>query len=149
MQRNYQQFLESKIELAQGANSIFQDFSLDSSLFPHQADAARWALWRQRALIAASFGLGKTRIQISLAKALTRVSGDSFLIVCSLGVKHQFTEEDGPALETEWVYVRNDDELREAAKRTQYLITNYERVRDGNIDPRQHRLAGVSLDGRY
>jgi DNA modification methylase len=119
---------------------------IHSSLFPHQRDAVRWALSRERALLALSFGLGKTRIQISLAKALHELTGDPFLIVCPLGVKHQFAEEDGPAMGTVWDYVRTDHELRACRERTPYLITNYERVRDGNIDPRRHNLAGVCLD---
>jgi DNA modification methylase len=143
---DYQTFLESKIDLAPEQMSGARDVRLDPSLFPHQADAVRWALRHRRALIAMSFGLGKTRIQVSAAKALHEQTGDPFLIVCPLGVKHQFAEEDGPALGTEWRYVRTDAELQTARAETPFLITNYERVRDGNIDPRRHALCGVSLD---
>lgn len=142
----YQEFLESKIELAQTNSNVAQSAQLDLSLFPHQRDAARWAISRQTALIAASFGLGKTRIQCAIAKAVHAATGRPFLVVCPLGVKHQFAEEDGPAMGMQWEYVRTDDELRDALTRTPYLITNYERVRDGQIDPRRHDLGGVSLD---
>lgn len=146
MTATYQQFLESKIELAPERSDFAQTAKLDASLFPHQADVARWALARERALIAASFGLGKTRVQISIAKALTALTGNPFLIVCPLGVKHQFQEEDGPALQTDWRYVRTNDEAREAIQVTPYLITNYERVRDGNLIPAEIGICGVSLD---
>jgi DNA modification methylase len=146
MSTDYRTFLESKIELATRSDERVAEVQLDGSLFPHQADATRWGLRCQRALIAMSFGLGKTRIQVSLAKALHERTGEAFLIVCPLAVKHQFAEEDGPALGTDWRYVRTDEELVRAEKETPYLITNYERVRDGQIDPRLHRLCGVSLD---
>lgn len=142
----YQQFLESKIELARTAPASAKPIQLDPSLFPQQRDAAQWAIDRQSALIAASFGLGKTRIQCSIAKAVHETTGRPFLIVCPLGVKHQFTEEDGPVMGIRWEYVRTDDELRDALTRTPFLITNYERVRDGQIDPCKHDLGGVSLD---
>lgn len=140
----YQQFLESKIKLSQPVSAFAKDARLDPSLFPHQRDSVRWALSRQTALIAARFGLGKTRIQIAIAKALHEATGKPFLIVCPLGVKHQFQEEDGPAMGTDWQYVRTDAEVEAAT--SPYLITNYERVRDGNIDPRKHSICGVSLD---
>lgn len=145
-QHTYQSFLESKIDLAPARPTSLSGAELDPSLFPFQADAVRWALNQQRALIAESFGLGKSSQQIAIAKVLTAHFGKPFLLVCPLGVKHQFTEEDGPRMGTSWQYVRTDDELHETAKRTSYLITNYERVRDGNIDPRKHELSGVSLD---
>jgi DNA modification methylase len=61
-----------------------------------------------------------------------------------LGVRHQFVQEDGPRLGVNWQYVRNDAEFE--AANTPFVITNYERVRDGNIDPTKHDFGGVSLD---
>lgn len=139
----YQEFLESKIELATNAPSQIEA-RFDASLFPHQRDAVEWALRQRRALIAASFGLGKSRMQIALAKALHEQSDLPFLLVCPLGVKHQFAEEDGPAMGTTWQYVRTNAEVE--AAQTPYLVTNYERVRDGQLDPRKHVFCGVSLD---
>jgi len=143
--QGYQTFIESKIKLAEQNGHIGTDgVEFHTSTKPHQNDSGLWALRRGRALIAASFGLGKTHIQIELAKAIHKATGLPFLVVCPLGVKHQFQEEDGPRLGVRWQYVRTDDELRAAD--TPFLITNYERIRDGNIDPRLHDLAGVSLD---
>jgi len=141
----YQTFIESKIKLAEQSGNVGADgIEFHPSTKPHQNDAGVWALRRGRALIAASFGLGKTHIQIELARAIHEATGLPFLVVCPLGVKHQFAEEDGPRLGVRWRYVRTDDEVRAAD--TPYLITNYERIREGNIDPRLHDLAGVSLD---
>ena len=141
----YEEFLAAKITLHHEHDIDLSAALLDPSLFPHQIDAIRWAFRCQRALIAMSFGLGKSRVAISIAKVLQAHTQQPFLIVCPLGVRHQFINEDGPALETTWKYIRTDDEWEEAGE-TPFLITNYERIRDGNIDPRKHALCGVNLD---
>lgn len=141
---DYQTFLESKIVLAERAGIQIDPAALHPALFPHQRDAVAWAIAQGRALIAMSFGLGKTYIQCELARLVHTHTDRPFLVVCPLGVKHQFSEEDGPALGLDWQYVRTDAEV--AAATSPYLITNYERVRDGDISPELHRFGGVSLD---
>lgn len=136
--------LKHKITQVERAGFAADPAGLHPSAYPHQRDAILWALKLGRALIAMSFGLGKTHIQVELARLIHQRTGKAFLVICPLGVKHQFTEEDGPRLGTRWQYVTSDAEI--AAADTPYLITNYERVREGNIDPRLHDLAGVSLD---
>lgn len=141
----YYALLQRKFILAERVG--FNADGINAALFPHQADAVRWACERGRGLIAMSFGLGKTRIQIEIARIIVERTGRPFLIICPLGVKHQFTEEDGPALNTTWEYVRTDGEFSDALTRTQFLITNYERVRDGSITQVSiDKLSGVSLD---
>lgn len=140
----YYTFLNNKIELADYSGFAIDPVELHPSNFPHQNDAIQWAARLGRGLIAMSFGLGKTAIQIELARLIHQRTGDKFLIVCPLGVKHQFSEEDGPRLGIHFQYVTSDAEIESAA--TPYLITNYERIRDGNIDPHKHNIAGVSLD---
>ena len=141
----YEQFLESKIEVEadKGIEQI-QATDLHPSLFQHQRVTVEWALHRGRALIAKSFGLGKSRDQIEICRQIHLATGGKALIVAPLGVKHQFQEEDGPAMGVEIAYVRTDAEVELAT--TPYLITNYERVRDGDIDPRNHNFAVVTLD---
>jgi len=140
---NYQEFLESKIQIAAPVSDTIAA-PLDESLFPHQQAMTKWALDNGRGLIAASFGLGKSRVQCAIAGALVEASDHPFLVVCPLGVKHQFAEEDGPQMGMQWQYVRSDAEIEAAT--TPFLLTNYERVRDGGIQPQKHELCGVSLD---
>jgi hypothetical protein len=140
----YYDFLANKIDVVERTGFKVSRDELHSSTFPHQADAIIWAARLGRALIAMSFGLGKTHIQTELARLIHQRIGGLFLIVCPLGVKYQFSEEDGPRLGVKFQYVRTDAEI-EAAD-TPYLITNYERVRDGDIDPRKHNITGCSLD---
>ncbi|HXF62310.1 MAG TPA: hypothetical protein VNK95_11880 [Caldilineaceae bacterium] len=139
----YEEFLQSKIVISRPAGFEAKAEQLHPSLFPHQRDVILWALRTGRALLAASFGLGKSAIQIELARLVHQHTGGAFLIVCPLGVRHQFIEEDGPRLGVTFRYVRTDAEV--AAADTPFLITNYERVRDGDIDPRRHTIAGASL----
>jgi len=141
----YLQFLEGKVVDVEHTGFEVDPARLHPANFPHQNDAVRWAANLGRALIAMSFGLGKTRIQCELARLIYERTGARFLVICPLGVKHQFSEEDGPVLNMRWQYVRTDAEA--AAADTPYLITNYERVRDGNITAETIKsLAGVSLD---
>jgi len=141
----YRTFLESKIVLSERAGFDVKPAALNPGNFPHQDAAIAWAAGIGRALIATSFGLGKTRVQCELARLTHERTGQPFLVVCPLGVKHQFQQEDGPVLGMDWQYVRTDAEAKAAT--SPYLITNYERVRDGNItEATIAGLGGVSLD---
>lgn len=145
MVATYREFLESKITVADRHGFDISDMDLQRDLLkPHQRDVIRWAASNGRALLALRFGLGKTRIQCELARIIHLHTGKRFLVVCPLGVKHQFIHEDGPVMGTSWKYCRTDEEIRNAG--TPYIITNYERVRDGDITPELHDFAGVSLD---
>jgi DNA modification methylase len=140
----YQSFLENKIVLAERAGLDVDRALLNPGNFPHQNAAIIWAAARGRALLGMRFGLGKTRIQCELARLIHLHTELPSLIVCPLGVKHQFQQEDGPALDMDWQYVRTDAEVLAAT--SPYLITNYERVRDGGINPSRLKFGFVSLD---
>jgi len=124
----YYEFLEKKIDVVEWSGFEIDVSELHPDTFPHQKDAIIWAGRIGRGLIAMSFGLGKTRIAIELAKQVVKKTGDKFLIICPLGVKHQFVNEDGPTLGVNFQYVTSDLDIEMAT--TDYLITNYERVRD-------------------
>lgn len=145
----YEQFLTGKIKLAEDFGFVADAAQLHPSTLPHQCDTILWGLKKGRALIGSSFGLGKTHTQIELLRLVQAETGGWVLIVCPLGVKHQFTEEDGPRLGVHIRYVRNDAEAFAADQEhgCRFLITNYERVRDGHFSPEfLSALAGVSLD---
>lgn len=140
----YIEFLKRKNQLTAGSG--LQPVDMHPSLFPHQRDIIAWALQRGKALIAAKFGLGKSRMQIELMRQVHAHTGRQVLVICPLGVKHQFIHEDGPAMGVEFTYIGKDLEIGQPT--TPYLITNYERVRDGQIteDFLQRYIAGVCLD---
>jgi DNA modification methylase len=144
----YDEFLTEKIQLAgNGAATEMVGFEVDTarlhpSAYPHQRDAIVWACGLGRALLGMSFGMGKTHCQIEIGRLIHEQTTGRFLIVAPLGVKHVFTDEEGPRLGVKIQYVRNDAEV--LAADTPILITNYERVRDGGISPAL--FDGVSLD---
>ncbi|NBU83433.1 MAG: hypothetical protein EBS21_02300 [Sphingomonadaceae bacterium] len=148
-QAAYLAFLQTKIPHAELAG-IEPPCLPHGNLKPHQVDICQWAIRGGRRAVFAQFGLGKSRINLQLAAWVihhcasmgkTGLAG-KFLIVAPLGVRHQFTLEDGPAMGLMVAYVTCRAEAE--ASPCSILITNYERVRDGDLDPAL--FAGASLD---
>jgi len=129
--RYYRWIAENKVDITVGGGFAVDPVKLHPCLFPHQRDTVMWMLARGKALNGSSFGMGKTRIQIEVARQVHQRTGGKTLTICPLAVKSQFAEEDGPVMGVRYQYVRTDAEC-EAAD-TPYLITNYERVREGDI----------------
>lgn len=131
---DYEQFIEGKIVTAPRSGFDVDANTLHPSLFPHQRDIVQWAASGGRRAIFASFGLGKTRMQLELMRQTREHMGDQparLLIICPLGVRHEFTQE-AKAMGMSLKYVRTSEEVD--ACDTPYMVTNYERVRDGQID---------------
>jgi DNA modification methylase len=124
----------------QGIN-ISRD-EIHPALQPHQQDAVVWAVQGGRRALFESFGLGKTIQQIEILRLITKHEGGQALIVAPLEVRHEFVRDGQKLLDVEIEYVRTMDEIR--ATDTPILITNYERVRDGDIDPAY--FVAASLD---
>lgn len=87
-----------------------------------------------------------TRIQVELLRQVQAQTGRKVLVICPLGVRHQFIHEDGPAMDTTFTYIGSDEDGLNAS--SPFLITNYERVRDGQISEGflQSEIAGICLD---
>lgn len=127
----YTDFIRSKVAIAK--KSGFDVGELNSELFPHQADSVRWALQGGRRAIFASFGNGKTNMGLELAHRCALHTGKQSLIICPLGVKQEFEHDAREILGyPEPIYVKTQEEIE--ANDAEILITNYERVRDGDID---------------
>lgn len=130
----YRDFLKTKIEIAQETGLTIAPEEINSALKPHQRDATIWALRGGRRALFESFGLGKTIQEIEFCKQVIRKEGGKALIVCPLGVKQEFCRDAVEILGYEKPeYVKNMDEAR--ISQSEILLTNYERVRDGDIDP--------------
>jgi len=137
----YLNFLRRKMPRAELAG--FEPPSrCEPSLFPHQRDIGEWACRGGRRAVFANFGLGKTRMHLQIAKWVHEHTGGRYLIVAPLGVRQEFTRVDAPALGMLLEYVRHDADI--AASKSPYLITNYERVRDGDVS--LSLFAGAGLD---
>lgn len=140
---NYESFLKSKIEMAKETGFDIKIEDINPILKPHQKDAVKWAIKGGRRALFESFGLGKTIQELEWCRLIIRKEGGKALIVLPLGVKQEFTRDAVELLGMDRPeYVRTMEEVR--AARSSIVITNYERVRDGDIEPKY--FTAVSLD---
>ena len=139
----YKEFLETKIELATESGFIVDPKKVNKVLKPHQRDVVVWALKGGRRALFESFGLGKTVQEIEFCHLAAEYSGGRALIVLPLGVKQEFTHDAVEVLGYEKPeYCRTMEEVGQST--SQIVLTNYERVRDGDIRP--DYFAATSLD---
>ena len=141
----YQEFLEHKIDVAPLVGLDVQADQISPALKPHQRDSVLWALRGGRRALFAAFGLGKTVMQLEWARIVAERTGGQVLIVAPLNVRREFFDDATHILHQQPpIYVKTQAEAESLKGRVPVVITNYERVRDGDIDPR--RFAGVTLD---
>lgn len=140
---SYQDFLEAKIIEPTSHGIQIDEKELNPALFPHQRDIVIWMLRGGRRGLFSSFGTGKSVIQLEIAHQVLKAKGGRFLIVCPFAVMVEFSKDAENILGYEApVYVKTREEVLK--HETGVLITNYERVRDGDVDPND--FVGVSLD---
>jgi hypothetical protein len=136
----YEDFLTAKARLATSSGLDIDPADVHPALKPHQRDAVVWAARGGRRAVFASFGLGKTLIQLELVRlVLASLGAGRALIVLPLGVRQEFTR-DARLIGVTVTFIRT---TAEAAAGGIYL-TNYETVRDGKLDPTGFDV--VSLD---
>ncbi len=139
----YLEFLKSKIEIAKDSGFALNPERINKALKPHQKDAVLWALKGGRRALFESFGLGKTAQELEFCHQAAEHMKGRALIVLPLGVKQEFTRDAVKLLEYEKPeYCRTMAEVMEA--KSQIIVTNYERVRDGDIRP--DYFCATSLD---
>lgn len=130
----YYDFLKTKMAISQETGFEVSTDELNPALMPHQKDIVAWAIRGGCRAVFARFGLGKTVIQEEFAHKILEKCGGKGLIVLPLGVKQEFAHDAVEILGYEKPeYVRTMKEAKEA--KTDIVLTNYERVRDGDIDP--------------
>lgn len=130
----YDEFLRKKTVTAAESGFEVQPEEINPALKPHQRDAVRWAIKGGCRALFESFGMGKTVQELEFARLTTEHDGGKALIVLPLGVKQEFERDAVNLLQMEKpVYVRTAAEV--AACDAKIMLTNYERVRDGDIDP--------------
>lgn len=122
----YERFLAARAErtaVPDRGRSVDDD-EMHASLFGFQREAVRWAAKRGRAGLFADCGLGKSRMQLTWAKAVAARS----LIVAPLSVARQ-TVREAEAIDMDLRYVRDGS----AAIGDGVWITNYEMVERFNL----------------
>lgn len=142
---DYETFLAGKVRFRHEHGFALDAADVHPMAMAHQRDMVTWAARKGRAALFASYGLGKTLVQLELMRAVLRQAGPEAraLIVCPLGVRQEFRHDadmlgyEGPLAPT---FVRRSDEVTGPG----LYLTNYESVRDGKLDPTL--FAAISLD---
>lgn len=159
--KSYAEFLADKVRFDSTFGHHVDLEDVHPILNPHQRDIVQWAVAGGRRAIFASFGLGKTVMQLEILR-LTLASeatakgyrgastagrpntpGLSALIVCPLGVRQEFVR-DAKMLGLAVRFIRSTDELLEPNTYADIYLTNYESVREGKVDVSW--FTAVSLD---
>lgn len=131
---NYDEFLYTKIVTAPESGFDLSPDKVHPSLLPHQKDAVIWACKGGRRALFESFGLGKTIQILEWCRQVVRHEGGKALITLPLGVKQEFVHDAVQLLGIQAPpYVTNMEQAISAE--ADILLTNYERVRDGDIEP--------------
>ena len=140
---SYLDFLHSKIEIAPVSGFEVRPEEIHPVLKPHQRDAVMWAVKGGRRALFESFGLGKTIQELEWCRLVQEHEKSPVIIVLPLGVRQEFMRDAVRLLGMdEPVYVRTMAEVMDTPAKI--YMTNYERVRDGDIDPTM--FAGAALD---
>lgn len=139
---SYKDFLLTKVAFAPETGFEVSKDKVNPALKPHQRDAVMWAVKGGRRALFEAFGLGKTVQELEWCRIITAEKGGKALIVMPLGVRQEFTKDAQELLNMPAPqYVRTMAEVK--AAETQIVITNYERVRDGDIDPTYFTAAAL------
>lgn len=136
----YDEFLRGKVVKAQESGFDISYGEINQALLPHQRDAVQWAVKGGCRALFESFGLGKTSQELEYCRIITHKKGGYGLIVLPLGVRQEFVRDATQLLGWKEAppYVRTMAEVKETVARNMevpVMLTNYERVRDGDIDP--------------
>lgn len=137
----YNQFLKSKVRLAQNDGFHFDDTQINPALKPHNRLMVKWLVEGGRRACFASFGLHKTVTQLETVRCTLLHTGGRGLIIAPLSVRQEFKRDAVKLLKWKEApkFIRSIDEADE----TGIYITNYETVRDGKLDPRLFNVASL------
>lgn len=132
-ERDYIDFLKGKVVTAPVSGFHVDPKDINPALKPHQRDAVIWACAGGRRALFESFGLGKTIQEIEFCHLVLNHEGGNALIVMPLGVRQEFAHDATELLGYDApTYITS---MEEVSAEGQIYMTNYERVRDGDIDP--------------
>lgn len=126
---DYIEFLKHKMAISGQYGFQIENSDITPSLFPHVKDTVRWAIEGGCRAIFSSFGMQKTVTQLEIIRLIIKHKGGKGLIVCPKRVVVEFLNQAKEHLQMNVSYVRNMQEVN--SSETDIMITNYERVRDG------------------
>lgn len=141
----YQEFLKAKMAISHNSGFDISPEEITPSLYPHVKDTVRWAIRGGCRAIFSSFGMQKTVTQLEIIRIILKHQGGKGLVVCPKRVVIEFLQQAKRHLGLEVTYVRTMQEVESCP--TDIMITNYERVRDGEdgvrIEPAYFTVASL------
>lgn len=137
----YAEFLRDKVRFDAAFGHTVDHADIHALLKPHQRDIVAWAVDGGRRALFAKFGLGKTLMQLEILRLTLAHRGGRGLIVCPLGVRQEFLQH-AAKIGVPARFIRTAADIGDAGDGL--YVTNYEAVRDGNLDP--GLFTAVSLD---
>lgn len=140
----YLEFLEKKIVVAKEYGSYINENVINNKLLPHQKDIVKWSIEGGRRAIFASFGLGKTIMQLELAVQVSNITNKPFLIVMPLGVVGEFKDDLEFLYPKKSIKYITDTDIISDVNNEVIYVTNYERIRKGDVTA--ELFGGVSFD---
>jgi DNA modification methylase len=139
---DYNDFLKSKIKIAEKQGFDFDVSTINPALKPHNKLMVKWLVEGGKRACFASFGLHKTVTQLEAIRCILLHTGGKGLIICPLSVRQEFQKDAVKRLG--WDKPPKFIRTIEQAEGDGIYITNYESVRDGKLDPAH--FTAVSLD---
>ena len=127
--KDYIKFLKDKMAISRQTGFEVNPDELTPSLYPHVKDTVRWAISGGCRAIFSSFGMQKTVTQLEILRVILNRTGGKGLIVCPKRVVVEFLTQAEQHLGMKVTYVRTMQEVKQCP--TNIMVTNYERVRDG------------------
>lgn len=127
--KEYIEFLKDKMAISRQTGFEVNPDELTLSLYPHVKDTVRWAISGGCRAIFSSFGMQKTVTQLEILRVVLKHKGGKGLIVCPKRVVVEFLTQAEQHLHMKVTYVRAMADVMICP--TDIMVTNYERVRDG------------------
>ena len=127
--KEYIEFLKDKMAISRQTGFEVNPDELTPSLYPHVKDTVRWAVSGGCRAIFSSFGMQKTVTQLEILRVVLKHKGGKGLIVCPKRVVVEFLTQAEQHLHMKVTYVRTMADVMICP--TDIMVTNYERVRDG------------------
>ena len=138
---SYSEFISKKVNFDRRFGHAVKPEQINPILKPHQRDIVQWAVEGGRRAIFASFGLGKSVMQLEALRLTLEHAGPHAkgLIIAPLGVRFEFMK-DAAMLGITLKFARRTEQVDGPG----LWITNYESVRDGKLSVDD--FTAVSLD---
>jgi len=139
--KQYEAFLRAKVPFSNDTGFDISPDMLNQRLNPHQRAIVPWMLKGGCRAVFASFGLGKSILQLEAVRIASEHCAGRGLIVIPLGVRQEFRRDAVEILG--WPEPPKFIRRIEEADATGVYLTNYETVRDGKLDPRLFDAASL------